>query len=40
MEQKKREELSSKFESTIGEIKSKMDADADERQKRNDENEL
>ncbi|CAG8457236.1 1032_t:CDS:10 [Ambispora leptoticha] len=39
-EQQKREELSSKFESTIWEIKSKMDEDTDEKKKRAEDNEL
>ncbi|KAG9293690.1 hypothetical protein G9A89_019027 [Geosiphon pyriformis] len=39
-EQQKREELSSKFESTIWEIKSKMDEDTDEKKKRAEDNEM
>ncbi|KAI8814594.1 myosin-like coiled-coil protein-domain-containing protein [Cladochytrium replicatum] len=39
-EQQKREELSSKFESTIGEIKNKMEEDSDEKRRRAEDNEL
>ncbi|CAG8660952.1 2877_t:CDS:2, partial [Acaulospora colombiana] len=39
-EKQKREELSSKFENTIWEIKSKMEEDADEKKKRTEDNEL
>jgi hypothetical protein len=39
-EQQKREELSSKFENTIWEIKSKMEEDTDEKKKRAEDNEL
>jgi hypothetical protein len=38
-EQQKREELSSKFENTIWEIKSKMEEDTDEKKKRAEDNE-
>nr|CAG8485339.1 12030_t:CDS:10 [Entrophospora candida]CAG8535807.1 5496_t:CDS:10 [Entrophospora candida] len=39
-EQQKREELSSKFENTIWEIKSKMEEDTDEKKKRAEDNEI
>ncbi|KAJ3029816.1 hypothetical protein HDV00_009428, partial [Rhizophlyctis rosea] len=39
-EQQKREELSSKFESTIWEIKSKMEEDSEEKKRRADDSEL
>ncbi|CAG8496194.1 17942_t:CDS:10 [Cetraspora pellucida] len=39
-EQQKREELSSKFENTIWEIKSKMEEDTDEKKKRAEDNEV
>ncbi|CAG8569741.1 3639_t:CDS:10 [Funneliformis caledonium] len=39
-EQQKREELSSKFENTIWEIKSKMEEDTDEKKKRAEDSEL
>ncbi|KAI9098678.1 myosin-like coiled-coil protein-domain-containing protein [Phlyctochytrium arcticum] len=39
-EQQKREELSSKFESTIWEIKSKMEEDGDEKRRRAEDNEM
>ncbi|KAI8920151.1 myosin-like coiled-coil protein-domain-containing protein [Powellomyces hirtus] len=39
-EQRKRDELSTKFESTIWEIKSKMEEDSDERRRRTEDNEM